>query len=239
MQKLGNEPYENEDSFCYDLGKGKFAIADGATECCFSKLWATILTRHFVESDFSLFSLKKFVKNDVLKALLSFLYTSQRIWINEIDWTSLKWNVLEKAKKGAFASFLGFEMVREEEYCQWRAISIGDCCLIHFRSRQLVNSFPLRDSSEFGNKPEMLPSIALPNIRFRVNYRRGKMRRGENIILATDAVAEWILREGKMISICETISSLKEEELRDFFRRLIEDGRMRNDDITLLILTFM
>lgn len=240
MQKLGNEPHENEDAFHYDLEKGRFAIADGATECCFSKLWATLLARNFVESDLSLFSLKRFVKSEVTKALLSFLSALQKAWIDKIDWMSLEWNVLEKAKKGAFASFLGLEIVKEEKDCyKWRAISVGDCCLLHFKSQRLVESFPLKNNLEFGNKPQMLPSIALPNICFEVRCKRGRVRRGENIILATDAVAEWILRESGRLPLCKTLLSLEEEQLRDFFKRLIEDGRMRNDDITFIILTFV
>lgn len=241
MQKLGNEPYENEDSYYYDLRKGKFAIADGATECCFSKLWATLLTKIFVESDLSLFSLKRFNKKEATKALLSFLPIVQKEWNSKIEWNNLKWNVLEKAKMGAFASFLGVEIVRDdkEECYKWRAIAVGDCCLLQFKSYQLVTSFPLKSGSEFGSRPQMLPSIALQSTHFEVRYKSGKIRKGESIILATDALAEWILREGKETLSCNTLFSLNEEQLNEFFRKLIEGGRMRNDDITMIILTIV
>jgi len=239
VQKLGNKPDECEDSFYYDLERGKFAIADGASECCFSRLWSTLLTEYFVRSDLSLFSIENFSKDELGKALLSFLPSAQDAWINKIDWPSLKWNVLEKARRGAFASFLGLEIGKKESYYMWRAIAIGDCCLLHFKSQKLMDSFPLHSSLEFGSTPSMLSSIPSPNTHPEVSGKEGKVEKGEIMVLATDAIVEWILRENENGGDqYKSLFSLRNDDLKAFFEELIEDGKMKNDDLTLITLIF-
>jgi len=240
MQKLGNEPEEYEDSFYYDLERRKFAIADGASECCFSRLWAMLLTEYFVKADQSLFSLEIFSRDGLEGVLSRFLPAAQDSWVNRIDWLSLNWNVLEKSRRGAFASFLGLEIGEKKEgYYVWRAIAVGDCCLLHFKSQELLDSFPLNASSEFGSTPLMLPSIPLPEIQYEISGKEGKVESGETIVLATDTAAEWVLRENESSEDqYKNLFSLRDCDLKIFFEKLIKDGRMRNDDVTLIILTF-
>jgi len=244
MQKLGNEPGEYEDSCYYDLNKGKFAIADGASECCFAKIWAMLLTERFVKSDLSLFSFKNLSSNVWREVFLRFLSIAQKEWVNRINWENLKWNVFEKAKSGAFASFLGLEIRKnrfKERYSyKWRAIAVGDCCLLRVKSQKLVDSFPITDSANFGSMPPMLSSISSPNAlnQVEVDSRLGEIESRDMIILATDSVAKWIMQESKINKkIFRDLVSLESNELNPYFERLIESRKMKNDDITAIILT--
>lgn len=245
LQKLGNEPHEYEDSFYFNLESGKFAIADGVSESCFAKLWADILTKSFVESDISLFSFEEFSDEKINEVLQSFLAYVQKEWNEKIDWKNLPWYVEEKAKKGAFATFLGLELKRDSDYeasqYHWRAVAIGDCCLFQTNGKQLINSFPVSESTQFGNTPLMLSSrISLDNFgKFKIRASKGVVKTNEKIILATDAVAKWILIqvEANQWTWEKQILS-KEEELRSFFNESIKNEKLRNDDITVVVLLF-
>lgn len=245
MQKLGNKLNEYEDSLHYSRKKGKFAIADGVSESCFAKLWANLLTKYFVRSNSSLFSLKNFsdnVKEEVLQPLLS---SAQKEWNNKIDWKNLAWYVEDKTKRGAFATFLGLEVKRDEKqedlYC-WRAVAVGDCCLFQIDNKQLTSSFPLNDSTQFENTPSMLSSRFSPNDIFdkcKIHVEEGTIKANGQIILATDALAKWILEENESgRQVWKEAILLKDKRVRSIFEKLVKTKKIRNDDITLVILTF-
>jgi hypothetical protein len=240
MEKIGNEPDEYEDSFSYNIERRKFAIADGVSETCFSKLWSNILTESFVNSDYSLFSHGPLTSNSVNTLLLSFLQYSQKEWSKKINWKNLPWYVERKAKRGAFATFLGFEVkeVKEGSW-RWRAIAVGDCCLFQI-GETISDIFPRYKSSDFGNEPFSLPSISSPEIlkKCKVEFKEGKVKK-EKIVLSTDALAKWIIEQyeiGK--DDWKKILLMQERDMKSFFKKIIEKGEMRNDDLTLLLLDF-
>ena len=45
----GNSPAEYEDALAADDAAGRYAVADGATEGCFTGLWARLLVEDFVQ----------------------------------------------------------------------------------------------------------------------------------------------------------------------------------------------
>ena len=45
LPRRGNSPDEYEDAFAVDDASGRYAVADGATEGCFTGLWARLLGR--------------------------------------------------------------------------------------------------------------------------------------------------------------------------------------------------
>jgi len=236
MQKLGNEPDENEDSFSYNVKRGKFAIADGVSDSCFSKLWSETLTNFFVNSDYSLFSIDVSPDDLKNKILLPILKHSQEEWNKRIDWKNLPWYVERKARMGAFATFLGVEIKKEKSW-RWRAIAIGDTCLFQVSKGTITDIFPRYKSSDFGNEPFVLSSVfpfeTLKNCK--VEFKEGKIDEGE-IILATDAVAKWIIEQcEKGMHIWRKILSMKEDEMKIFFKDLIQNRYIRNDDITLVL----
>ena len=48
LPRRGNSPEEYEDAFALDDASGRYAVADGATEGCFTGLWARLLVEDFV-----------------------------------------------------------------------------------------------------------------------------------------------------------------------------------------------
>ena len=48
LPRRGNNPDEYEDAFALDDASGRYALADGASEGCFTGLWARLLVEDFV-----------------------------------------------------------------------------------------------------------------------------------------------------------------------------------------------
>lgn len=246
IQKLGNEPKEYEDAFSFDQVKKKLALADGASESCFSKLWADTLTRAFVKSDLSLFSFKDFPKIELKLELQQFVFSAQEEWNKGIDWNGLPWYVEEKARRGAFATFLGLELNMNYrangKSIEWRALSVGDCCLFQSDNHNnLISSFRLTESAQFGNTPELISSKSRLDLFSdgKVCFGEGIVQTNERLIVASDAAAKWILQEVEAYGqLPKQLPFSNDAEARFIFEELIRDNKMRNDDVTLLVVVF-
>jgi hypothetical protein len=133
VPKRGHRPEENEDAAAGDGGRGRFAVADGATESAFAGDWSRLLA-------------EAFVRDSVLeRGWPDWLPPVRQQWLETVGGRDLPWYLEEKFKQGAFATFLGVEVVRAAsgEGWEWRAVAIGDCCLFHVRGNEMICSFPI------------------------------------------------------------------------------------------------
>src|ERR671934_1467455 len=136
-QKAGNARSEYEDAWAIrgsdSPTRCRLAVADGATESSFSALWAALLVESFVRGRAHG---PEFFKN---------LGAIRRLWRRKIRGRPLPWYAAEKARRGAYAAFVGASLNVVNR--GWRAVAIGDCCLLHVTgapaSRELANAFPL------------------------------------------------------------------------------------------------
>jgi hypothetical protein len=135
------------------------------------------------------------------------------------------WYVQAKAEEGAFATGLVFSV---HDDGTWAAASIGDCCLFHLRG-ETVQAWPTDDPEAYTNRPDLIPSRGADRIPT-PDTTTGRWVPGDTFLLATDAVAAWLLRAGPR-SVLEADAS---------FEATVEtaraDATLRNDDATLLIL---
>lgn len=224
LPKQGNAEEEYEDAWALAPSSRRFAVADGATESIFARLWAEILARTFVQVR-------------PRRGFREWLHQAQKQWCQAVPWTNLPWYAEEKARTGSFSTFAGLWMTQRQS-CRWNAVVMGDCCLFHVRSRELLRAFPLSRSEEFGNRPELLRSVGMtPEETVRqLQSARGTLEPADLFILATDAVAQWCLRSlesGELPWIpIEDLSSPED------FHALVTDLRcrheIRNDDSTLI-----
>ena len=121
----------------------------------------------------------------------------------------------------------------------WKAVAAGDSCLFHLRAQRLLCSFPIAQAEEFSNHPALLSSLPAhnseaPNLLRRVS---GTWRSGDTFVLATDAVAHWLLdRDQEDNPAFASLSATMGCPNR--FARWVGDlrtsGAMRNDDVTVL-----
>jgi hypothetical protein len=248
MPKRGNSTEEYEDAFAHS-GR-TVAVADGASESSYCEIWAQSLVRSFVEAS------PDFPKLGP-PGLEAWLEPLQSEWSNRIPWDRLPWYAEEKARNGAYAAFLGLRFADGIEPAKkagfwsrwfgraksngprWQAVAVGDCCLFQARGGELVKAFPLTLAEQFTSRPLLLSS--------RVDQNRmawstlqttdGEFREGDLFIVATDALAQWILtpdREGK--PRWSRLAALRDEAE---FARFVEErrgaGELRNDDTTLVV----
>jgi len=244
IQKSGNEPNDYEDAFAF-MNHGAFqqsnlalAVADGATESSFADAWAQMLTHAFARHPFA-----------DTKALQERTERLAKRWQSYVNGKRLAWYAEEKARVGAFSTFLGVRIMSgNDRACSgtWSAIAVGDTCLFHVRDNNLLSSFPISSSSEFGNTPPLLSSNLARNrgIWSYVKVSRGDWHRGDIFLLATDAFAHWFLSESesehrpleRLLEITEpSARSQQSARFEAWVSSLRRSGQLRNDDVTVLL----
>lgn len=227
LPKRGHRPDEYEDAAVGDGGRGRFAITDGATESAFAGDWARLLAEAFVREP-------AFERrwDDWLPAV-------RTRWLEAVGARELPWYLEEKLAQGAFATLLGLELSAASGGWDWRAMAVGDCCLFHVRGVETVSTFPMDDSAAFNASPELLGSRPTPAPK---DHRaRGKVRPGDRIVLATDALAQWLLRrdEQRRSAWPELLAMLQGIDADAAFKQMVdaawETKELRIDDVTLLV----
>jgi hypothetical protein len=238
-QRHGNEDSEYEDAFWprepidgLSMTSFRCAVADGATETSYSRIWAALLVRYWCRSACPATT---FDGADLPKW--------QQSWSRIVRRRPLPWYGEEKVRQGAFAAILGLALddVPNGSGGTWSAVAIGDSCLVQVRGDEVLARFPPLNSAAFSNRPHLLSSN--PNYNSRVvnhaQKTQGTWQGDDAFYLMTDALACWFMREDeqrrtpwKVLRDLETCDEVKP------FRELIEDlrkqGALRNDDVTLL-----
>jgi len=237
LQKAGNSVKEYEDASGYDDQTHVAAVADGASDSFESRLWASALVRAFVRRP----------PLPDQYSILEWLANPIRTWKEAIHWDNLAWYAEEKAARGAFSTLLGVSLIpssndpnNQDPACyRWRAIAIGDACLFQLRGDKLVMSFPVENAADFGTTPVLISTQLQYSQRSLkgIRLREGECGRGDSLLLTTDALAAWLLsKEEKGEPAWHRIRSLTREGFAEVVSVAREQGEMRNDDVTLLLL---
>ena len=220
--KSGNAANEYEDAFAVESDSLRFAVADGASETSFAKQWAELLVERFVRQPASAADLREWVA------------PLQAAWVGEHQGKATAWYAEEKAREGAFSSLLGVAI----EADRWRALAVGDSCLFVVRAGKLLRAFPLARAEQFNNSPVLLSSVARSNQRVWDDVRsdEGELQVRDQLLLMTDALAQWFLVEAEMgrrpwAALARAASP---EAFGAFVDCLRGGGALRNDDVTLV-----
>lgn len=226
LAKRGNRPDELEDALAANATLGRFAVADGVTDSIFSSTWARLLVQ-------------KFVAEPPLDALPwnDWLQEPRAAWQREIHQQPLPWYAEHKLSTGAAATLIGLQIHSEGV---WDAIAVGDACLFHFRNHELLTAFPIQQSTLFDNQPAVLRSNPQDD-NLRVERRPGTWQAGDTFVLATDALAQWVLAEheanaavwmaiDQLIATADDLPRIEHE-----INRLRDSHRLRNDDVALVV----
>jgi hypothetical protein len=122
LPKHSHTQDEYEDAWAADPGRGRFAVADGASESAFAGLWARLLVEGFVA---------------VPQApdLLDWLDGPRRCWSVAVMGLELPWYGEMKRAEGAFATLLGLDVrpTTPGRPGRWQAVAVGDTCLFRVR----------------------------------------------------------------------------------------------------------
>lgn len=229
--KIGNSLPEYEDAFAINPGRGKLAIADGASDSIFSGLWARSLVDSYVDSSLSV------KQEDFMESLVS---TARVKWHLDIKWDELKLFIRNKAIGGSYSTLLLIESLENNSFTALRVLSVGDSCIL-IQNGDSLTSFPLTSYEQFNISPKLVWSgYGHP---FSTEYKWNKpefkiedfeLDPGGSLIAATDAVAKWLLQYYP-----KSWDSVRDKgnDLKTLFTNEVREKRMRNDDLTLVTLT--
>jgi len=250
VPKAGCSCEDSDDAWCPAEGgllsgeRLRIAIADGATEALLSRQWAQLLVRAFCEqTGVSL----------AVEELLAVAYPAWKTWrqgyLRERHAKNrpIQWFEEPGLAAGAFAAFCGLELSEREHSAsgEWSAIAVGDCCFFHVRGDRLVRCFPIQESSEFTNHPALISSNPTGNtlLSKTVSSARGAWEPGDRMLLMSDALAAWFLKEVESGHLpWDELSSLvvQREEGGAIFMAWLDKLRrahaIRNDDVSLVAL---
>lgn len=208
---------------------GAYAVADGAAEAFDARRWAERLVSEWVGAGPSAPS---------APAEFASWLAAQGEWL-QATWgdRALSWYAEEKRRAGSFAAFVGVQFAGNV----WRAVALGDSCLVQLRGPSLVAAMPLESHEQFNTHPPLAPSSkALRETALgRLVCREGEARAGDLFLLMTDALAAWFFesrslgREG--LGEFDSLTAAAENEaLVDLLRRERAAGRLRDDDAGLV-----
>jgi hypothetical protein len=118
----------------------------------------------------------------------------------------------------------------------WEALAVGDSCLFQIKanSDELI-AFPLEKSEQFRTVTDCFHS--LPEYKsYPPTFMNDLYEEGDIFFLATDALAEWIIKDCKNDQPRweKLISVASQEEFTNFINQLRDEKRIKNDDTTLL-----
>ena len=252
MVKGNDNPIASDDACVISDDETCFALCDGASGSSLPRPWATLLGQQWLKRPF------QEIDAETLALWLQEPRDRWHRWIQE-TW---KWKIDERnqligekpmsadvfhrtLQTGASATFLGLLLDRESN--TWHAAAIGDTCLLLFRrdrsgTLQPRFSFPLGSSAGFSDRPPLLTSngnnmaVLAPYFRF----KNGSLRHGDVLMMATDALAQWLLSQFEQQQTTWNILPSLTDPRR--FAELVEKGRqsgdMVDDDTTLVVIPF-
>ncbi|RSS45669.1 hypothetical protein [Streptomyces sp. WAC08241] len=236
------------------------AVSDGASESLLAGAWARQLAHGAVMSMAAADEEPGGREDDLSRAFVEDLlartvdqwdgYISDYQAERAARGRPIAWYEQPGLDKGAFATLVAVHMraapaVPETSGAArcwvWRAFALGDSCLFHLRDDRLVTSFPITDSHDFGITPQLLGSRNRDAglIADRVSTATGELYAGDELLLATDALAAWLLSHpeidsggaGKQLG---NLADLDRELFAEWVQSERDKSRMRNDDVALI-----
>ena len=177
---------ECEDWRDFDVAAGRFVVTDGSGEGFNVKNWARILARGFVQASPDL---------EDPQVLNQWIADCRLAWRQTFDIQKLSDRQLERFQRsGGAATLVGLTLgapSADDGSIPWRACAFGDACMFLVRDGRLCLGFPIADSVAFAAPPLTLRTkidVPLP----RALVAQGRARPGDLLVLATDAVSQWI-----------------------------------------------
>ena len=228
LPKLDHEAAECEDFIAADTQTCRFAVTDGATEAFDARNWARRLAQNWVQTQSAL----------TAEEFRQWVAAEGRELHDSWNGLSLSWYSEEKARTGSFAALVGVELYLNTDSPSWKAIALGDACLLHCREGALLKSFPLSRPESFNSAPVLVASDSSMHetSMASVVIDSGNCNSGDVLLLLSDGIACWFLErfEKHDLHPNELFETKQDDELKQFFDDERLSGRMRNDDLALL-----
>lgn len=243
LPKSGNNTKDYEDAYGYikkdfaEIQRLHAAIADGATESSFAVEWANMLVNCYVEEPF----------NDAIE-FQTRIKSLSNDWHTTVFSRPLPWYAEEKARMGAFSTFIGLKITFDDSPLansgHWNAIAIGDSCLFQIRDNSLNSVFPLKQAEDFTNSPILISSNLEKNSQCWDNVlnQSGKWQEKDIFFIISDALAAWFLRQcelgnhpwDELLVLSEKINC--DTDFEHWIDKKRQTSQLKNDDVTCIII---
>ena len=247
ISKQGHRPEENEDAWAISQADHAMfaAVSDGATESVYAREWANALSRSFIDPEPWRSWLE--AKTVIPGTFHERTDHARAAWKESVDASmeavqdDVPWYVIEKREQGAFATVLGLALFFpvDDEHGSGRilAASIGDCGLFRVDAQtpgadrlSAEWAWPHDDPDVFTHRPELVSSRqSAAGSGAQMQFLEDEWAPGDVFVLGTDAVAAWLLREKPLLPTADA-------DAKAWLQGAQADGRLRNDDSTLVIL---
>jgi hypothetical protein len=240
-------------------------LCDGASESLLARDWAGLLATHLAERQSGRISAHASVRRTA--SAIASAADAWQVWLDgyqkqrEASGRPLAWYERPGLERGAYATLLTValdppahsaqavdELMRLAEAVDasgdvrwhWHAAALGDTCLFHVRDNQLLRSFPIDDSSAFGTNPALAASRNVDEsvLVRHITVADGWCESGDQLYLATDALAAWFLRAaeagGRPWAVLRDFVSAGHEAFEAFVAAERAGGNLRNDDVAFV-----
>ena len=217
----------SEDAFAGHLKTAAVALADGASTAWQAGEWALHLCGAWVGPD-GVWS------TDEHEARVAAI---QRSFLDEApaeEAAPSQWFADEVSRRGAFAAFLGISFdTTAGTPIPYRALSVGDVCLVQFRNGISIASFPITSSDELNSRPELIGS-SVERRTIPPKESSGRLAPGDVLILASDGVAGLLLGGSVTAEHQRAFSHGPLEEVAEALRAAQASREIVDDDYTLV-----
>jgi len=232
-----------EDALRFDVSRGLFCVADGAGTTLFSNLWAEMLVKQFMSDP--LLSSDPFEMEWWIRLVQKEYQAATAPKLSKLDW-----NAKQKAvDQGAYSTLAALRVVQQTaQSLTATLLAVGDsCALIGHMAEQRLEAFPLQHDEAFDRSPYCVPAL-LKNLNRYTLYPKEQTveaQPGDVIILATDAVARWIVSgggsgdESKAWEAFLEVSQRTEDDWPSFIDSARRNRALHDDDCTALIVRLM
>ena len=212
----------------------RYAVADGATLSFFPKQWAELLVERFCEMPNLSLNAENWKQWLVPIQEKWYKQVEERVKVRGQFYLTNSFNTREPA----VSTLVGLEVEKTKQ--KWRAVVVGDSCLFHKNSSGF-RSYLIEQSEDFTSRPEAFASFPEAN-HYDPEFIRGEIQSGDTFILATDALAKWILEHKESENLEEILHQLRQIENREEFNQFVdqardEDIRLVNDDVALMLIS--
>ncbi|MGI9060325.1 MAG: hypothetical protein ACR2H5_17310 [Ktedonobacteraceae bacterium] len=255
LAKEGKPLIECQDSYAMHAAHRCYAVADGVAGSFVPGPWARIIARGFVERN------GKFANKEDFQAWLVDCGQQWQSWIENRwvptmhaqherngDWQS---NWRDGLQQGAQTTLIGCSLVSNTEQhdlpTSATIFAVGNSEFFlfspnHSGGYEIAETFPFSDPNEFSTRPDTLVTVQRTDLLERAWVRRKttyiNVFSGDLIVLATGALAKWLLlrvyqNSDKWLPL---LSSNSAAEFEQRIREELRNGLLEDDDLTMLVI---
>ena len=236
LQKRSEEVKINQDAFAISSDERIFAIADGVSQAPFSQIWSNKVVEKFIE--------KPFGSDLNEQKLKDWLEDIRKDWSSEIE-QHQSHEMTEKAKalhmemsreQGGSTTFLGM-IIQEmkKKYQKLQLFGIGDTNMFLIRNNRIKEKFPITLVESFTDHTIGLRSIDNASQKI-PELKEFNAKRGDIVILATDALAKWIFKSANLGQSPWNKILKNKNDIANFIDRLRDAKKIDDDDTTCIII---